>query len=144
MTLVAGRFADQAKQPKLIIGLGYALTAFGFFLLIFVHSIWQLLAVQLLIGLASPLYAPAFNALYTRHLNKDHEGFEWSLWDATDYFTTAVGGITGGAIATYFGFDGLFTVMALIALGAAAFILFLPARFFDLKSNSHRYEKPEK
>ena len=127
VTLAAGHFTDKAKQPKAIISLGYGLTALGFFLLMFVNSIWQLLVVQLVIGIATPLYVPAFNALYTRQLNRDYEGSEWSLWDATDYFTAAVGAIIGGLIATHLGFDALFLIMALVSTTSAIFIFLVPS-----------------
>lgn len=123
-TLIAGRYADSHPSPKHIIIWGYAMMAFGFLLFIFVQTVWQLLLVQILIGIATPFYTPAFNALYTRHINLERAGFEWSLWDATDYFMTAVGALAGGAIVFYFGFNAVFITMSTICLISVFYLWF--------------------
>lgn len=127
-TLLAGRYADKVKYESKIVVWGYLLMGLGFFLYSFVNSLWFLLIIQALIGFAEALYAPAFDSLYSKHLTKKKVGTEWGAWEAMDYFSTTVGAIIGGVIATYFGFTTLFTAMSLLCLISALYIHFLPKR----------------
>lgn len=49
----------------------------GFLFYIFVGFIWSLFGVQILIGFAEAFYAPAFDALFSRHTTKTKVGREW-------------------------------------------------------------------
>lgn len=127
-TLIAGKYADRNEHPKNIIIMGYILMGIGFLLLIAVSTVWQLLFVQLLIGIAAPLYAPAYNAVYARHVNPEKAGFEWGLWDATDYFMAAAGAVIGGLIAHYYGFNAIFVIMGLLCFASALYLYITPSR----------------
>lgn len=124
--LVMGRVTDQIKEPELIIVAGYSITGAGFLLLSFVTNVWELLAVQALMGLGEAIAMPAYDAVFSRHLDNGQEGREWGSWEATAYFSTTFGAIVGGVIATYLGFDILFVIMALLCVSSALYIYFLP------------------
>ena len=72
-TLITGKYADKIKENELILVLGYILMGIGFALYITVSSVIMLLFVQLVIGFAEAIYAPAFDALYTNILLKVRE-----------------------------------------------------------------------
>lgn len=135
-TLIAGHYADKHRQPKNIITLGYALMGVGFLLLTVVQTIWHLLLVQILIGIAYPFYTPAFNALYARHVNEKQAGFEWGLWDATDYFMAAFGALAGGVIAHFFGFGAIFVIMGLLCFGSAIYLNFSADKLLETKNQA--------
>lgn len=123
-TLVSAKYADKTKNTKLIIVLGYLVVGLGYLLYTQVHSIYTLLLVQILIGLATAIYVPAFDRIYTASMSPTKIGREWGAWDAMAYFTTAIGAFLGGAIVTLFGFNVMFIVMAGLCLFAAAYIYF--------------------
>lgn len=85
-------------------------------------SIIALFLVQALIGLGEAIYSPAFDAVYSKHLDKKHSGIQWGAWESTNYFTTAAGAIIGGIIVTSFGFQSLFVVMGILCIGSALYI----------------------
>ena len=127
-TLIAGRFADKNKSGELVVALGYAVMGLGFLLYIFVNSIWFLFGVQILIGFAEAFYAPAFDALYSKHITKKKAGREWGAWEATNYFSIAIGAAAGGFIASNFGFNAIFITMSALCFISSIYIFHLHKR----------------
>jgi len=127
-TLIAGRYVDKNKREELIVAFGYGMIGIGFILFIFVNSIWFLFAVQILMGISEAIYAPAFDALYSKHITKKKAGREWGAWEATNYFSIAIGAVIGGFIASKFGFTPLFIAMAALCFMSALYIVHLKKR----------------
>lgn len=125
-TLVAGRYTDKFRKGREVLILGYTLMGVGFICFVFVHSIVALLAVQVLIGFAEALYAPAFDALYSEHITARKVGREWGAWEAMSYFVHGFGAIAGGAVVVWLGFDWLFLLMSGMCFGVALYLLHLP------------------
>jgi len=125
-TLIAGKYADKIKQNELIIVFGYLVMGLGFLLYTIVNSIWFLFFVQVLIGFAEAIYSPAFDALYSKHLSIRKAGREWGAWEAMSYFTYACGAAIGGLIATRFGFNVIFIIMAILSFSSAIYVYNLP------------------
>jgi MFS family permease len=127
--LIAGRLSDRVRHQGRIVGMGYLLSGVGFLLYAFVSSMWQLLAVQVLIGLAQASATPAFDALYTKHIgSKKRASSRWSLWESGNYFAIAIGSASGAAIVELTSFDTLFVIMAALCFGSAFYILSRPKR----------------
>lgn len=127
-TLIAGRYADKIDHDELIVALGYVFMGFGFILYLFVNSIWFLFGIQLLTGFAEAIYSPAFDALYSRHLNVKKAGRQWGAWESMNYFTFAIGAALGGVVASNFGFNAIFIIMAGLCFASATYIYFLPRK----------------
>lgn len=125
-TLVSGRFADKIRENELIIVLGYSLIAAGYFLYLFVNSISLLFLVQVIIGLGEAVYVPAFDAVYSKHLDSKRFGRQWGAWEAMNYLVYALGAISGGILVEFFGFTVIFLIMMILCLGSAAYLFFLP------------------
>lgn len=127
-TLLAGRYADKIKHDEKIVAFGYVMMGIGFFLYLYVNSIWFLFLVQVVIGFGEAIYAPAFDALYTLHVTEKKAGREWGAWESMNYFTLAVGAVVGGFIVANFGFNVIFVIMGLLCVASAAYIYHLPAK----------------
>ena len=127
-TLISGKYADRLKENEMIVVLGYAIMGLAFFGYTLVNSIWSLLIVQSIIGLGEAIYSPAFDAVYSKHLDGHKSGREWGAWESINYFTTTFGAITGGFLVTFFGFNSMFVVMGLLSFAAAIYISRLPRR----------------
>lgn len=125
--LFAGKLAARFPHPKFLAALGWTVLGIGFLGYLFVKNPAQLFAVQILLGLATAAYFPPVEALYSRYVTRNHAGardvFEWSWWDAVEYWTQAGGALAGGLIATFFGFPTLFIIMAGLAFLSAGIIL---------------------
>lgn len=127
-TLISGRYADKLKENELIVVFGYGIMGLAFLGYTLVNSILSLLLVQIIIGLGEAIYSPAFDAVYSKHLDGHKSGREWGAWEAINYFTTAFGAITGGLLVTFFGFNTMFVVMGLLCFASAIYIFRLPRR----------------
>ncbi|MDD5098953.1 MAG: MFS transporter [Candidatus Colwellbacteria bacterium] len=127
-TLISGKYADKLKENELIVVFGYGIMGVAFLGYTLVNSIWSLLIVQVLIGLGEAIYSPAFDAVYSKHLDGHKSGREWGAWESINYFTTAFGAIVGGFLVISFGFNTMFIVMGLLSFASAIYIFKLPRR----------------
>lgn len=126
--LLSGTYADKIKQDERIVIAGYSIMGLGFLFYLFVNSVWVLFIAQIIIGLGEAIYSPAFDKLYSRHLDDHKEGVEWGGWESMYYFTTAAGAVLGGFIANLFGFKALFVIMSALCFFSAFSILRLPRK----------------
>jgi MFS family permease len=127
-SLLVGHWVDRVKEKELVIVLGYVIIGTGFLMFMGVQSIPALILVQMVIGFGEALYNPAFDAVYSQHLDKKKTGIQWGAWEAMDYFTWAIGALIGGWFVSLFGFKFLFLIMAILAFSAALYIFFTPRK----------------
>lgn len=127
-SLVSGKYADKVRENELIIVAGYVLMSVGFFSYLFVNSVADLFVVQSVIGLGGAVYAPAFDSIYSKHLDGHKSGQQWGAWESMAYFTTAAGSAAGGLVVTWFGFNAMFIAMSALSLTSALYIYLLPRR----------------
>lgn len=127
-TLMSSIYTDKVKNKKLILVTGYIFIGIGFIMYLFVKSIWSLLLVQMWIGFSEAMYYPAFDVIYSHHLDKRKEAREWGAWEAMSYFTAAFGALIGGIIVTYLGFNAIFIMMGTLCILSAIYLLFLPKK----------------
>jgi len=125
-TLIAGKYANKIKENELIIVFGYVVMGIGFLLYTQINSILSLFAIQALIGFAEAIYSPAFDAIYSKHLDGRKAGRQWGAWESMNYFSIAIGAGAGGAVATFLGFNFLFITMASLCFLSAVYIYILP------------------
>ena len=129
-SLLSGKLADLVGRKERIVALSYLVTGLGFLAYVFVGSMLELLVIQVVIGLAQALYAPAYDALYTKHIDsKRRAGSIWGLWESLNYFALAIGAGVGALMIQYLGFRALFVAMAGLCLMSAARLYLLPRRF---------------
>ena len=92
-------------------------------LYIFIKNVPQLFLVQALYGIGNALCYPAWLALFTRHIDKHKEGWEWSLYYTTIDLSGAAAAAIGGYLAKTVGFKYLFiTVSILSFIGCLVFL----------------------
>jgi len=128
-TLVAGRWSDRVPRKERIIASSYVVMALCFVAYIFVNSIWSLLIVQVLIGLAQATYTPAYDALYGAHVGEARiASSRWSFWEASNFFAIAIGALAGATIVHFMGFTGLLVTMAGLCLLSGLYLFTLPRR----------------
>lgn len=119
------RFIDLKKGEwddywTMIIGsLLISLTAFIY---IFVHTAGQVYLAQFIYGLGGALSYPSWLAIFTKHIDKKEEAFEWSVYyTATDIGAALTAGL-GGFIAQDFGYKTLFFVVGVMSLVGTLFL----------------------
>ena len=124
-TFLSGKYSDKIKENELVMVFGYAVMGIGFLLYITIDSILALFLIEALIGFGEAIYAPVFDAVYSKHIDRRESGKQWGAWESTNYFMAAIGAIVGGGIVTLFGFQTLFIIMAMLCFGSAFYIYHL-------------------
>jgi len=125
-TFVSGKYVDKVKENELIVVAGYLIMAAAFFSYLLVGSVIELFLVQIVIGFGEAIYSPAFDAVYSKHLDGRKSGKQWGAWESMNYLTAAIGAAIGGFIVTWFGFEAVFMVMAGLCFTSALYIYKLP------------------
>ncbi|PIQ69342.1 MAG: hypothetical protein COY22_00700 [Candidatus Tagabacteria bacterium CG_4_10_14_0_2_um_filter_40_13] len=126
--LPIARRIDKTKSEKddfYFMIFGSILIAIVPFLWIVSSKIWHIYFIQALYGLGYSLRLPGWYGMFTRHIDKGHEGYEWSF----DSLVSGVGsGITaalGGIMAARMGFNVLFIVIGALSIIGSAVLIFL-------------------
>ncbi len=92
----------------------------------FATEVWHVYTLHFLIAIADSLMAPPFYAIFTRHIDKGQEGFEWSLYSSFSLGAgTALGSAVGGVLASVVGFRAVFLLTGLLTFIFAVILLFL-------------------
>lgn len=95
------------------------------FLYIFMDSVSDLFIVQIVYGIGAALNFPGWVAIFTRHVDKGREGFEWSSYNTAVSVGAGVMGALGGIFAEKFGFTILFAIMVILNLIGTSLLLLI-------------------
>ncbi len=106
-----GRYLDKNhgdKDDLWFIVIGNMISALAVFSYIFAYLPWHTYVLQAVYAFGLGMNMPAFTALFTRHIDKGKEAFDWGVRGALIGLGTGVSGALGGIIADKWGFDTLF------------------------------------
>ncbi len=96
------------------------------FLYYFATKVWHVYALQFLIAIGDAFAVPPFYAIFTRHIDPNSEGFEWSLRSSFSFGAgSAISGALSGVLATAIGIRALFLVNGTMMLMGVIVLLFL-------------------
>ena len=91
-----------------------------------IKSVLHLYILQVLTGIADACIMAAYYAIFSHHIDKDSQGYEWSLFSVGGItVSAALGGVLGGWIAFDYGFPIIFIIAAVFNLFAAIILIFL-------------------
>ena len=83
---------------------------------------WHIYVLQAIYGLGMAMNIAGWPAIFTRHIDKGREAFEWSTRSTLVGVGAGISGALGGIIITEFGFEILFISIGIFGLIGA----FLP------------------
>jgi len=115
-----GKYLDMnhgENDDLLFVIAGNFLAAFAVFGYLFSFLPWHIYLLQAIYAIGMGMNIPGYTAIFTRHIDKGKEAFEWSVRSAFVGVGTGIAGALGGIIAGYFGFTALF-------VGVGIFIIF--------------------
>ncbi|MDO8530020.1 MAG: MFS transporter [bacterium] len=90
-----------------------ALVPIGF---LFSNQAWHIYALQMLHALAASLNFPSWSAIFTRHIDKGKEAFEWGTHSTVSGMGMGLAGGIGGIAVAYFGFSIVFIFVSALSL----------------------------
>lgn len=96
------------------------------FLFYFSRQVWHIYALQVLMAVGDALFVPPFFAIFSRHLDREHIGFEWSLFSSFSVGAgSALGGIFSGVLASIAGIRVMFLINGTLMLIGFIILWFL-------------------
>lgn len=105
-----------------------------FYLLI--NSAWQLYLIQLIYGLATAMSLPGWLAIFTRHIDHEHEALEWGVYRTFTDLGGGVAALAGGFFAYLFGFQYLIIIVSATSFIGALFLLGAKKSILGYKKNT--------
>jgi MFS family permease len=102
---------------------------------LFAKNIYSIYIAQVVYGIGAGIAASAWLSLWSTHLDKHHEGFEWSLYSATVGLGTGLSAFLGGTLATFFGFQFTMFIMGTLSFVGLLILLYLENKNYDKNLN---------
>lgn len=122
-----GKYLDKnhgEKDDLYFVIIGNLLAAVAVFGYIFSFLPWHIYALKALYSLGMAMNIPGWTAIFSRHLGKGQEAFEWATRSTAIGIGAGASGALGGIIASQFGFNALFVGVGIFVL-ISAFLPFL-------------------
>lgn len=114
------------KDDFYVVILSLMLAGFAAMAFLLVDTIATLFLVQAIHALAFGLYTPSWSAIFSRHLDKKHYAFDWSLDHTAISVAYCVTSFFGGAVAQFFGYAPLFIAASILSFTAALLLFAVP------------------
>lgn len=126
--LPLARYIDKTKSEKddfYFMIFGSVLISATPFLYIVSSQIWHIYLIQALYGLGYSLRLPGWYGMFTRHIDKNQEGYEWSFDSLISGVGSGITAAVGGIMAAKLGFNFLFVLIGVISVIGTAVLIFL-------------------
>lgn len=120
MSKVIDKFPHKARYVLIA---GALLTTVAPIIYIFAKEIWWIYLAQFIYGLGSGLNYPAWLGIWSRHLDKGQESFEWSLYATSVEIGIAAAAAIGATVAQLFGFEATFALVSVFSLSGCLLLL---------------------
>jgi len=122
--------------------IGSMIIAGSVFSFMLATEVWHVYLIQFFKAVGFAFYVPPWNAIFSRHLDKNHTAFDWALHSSVAGFSMGVGGFLGGLVANAAGFDVVFLIVGFMALSTAGVILFAPNIILPRKTTAEGRHVP--
>lgn len=123
-----GRFLDKKHGEKddfwfMVIGTFItSLVPIGY---LFSSMPWHIYFFQVIHAIGMAMALPSWLAIFTRHIDKGKEAFEWSMETTSIGAGAGIAGGVGGIMAGVFGFNVLFIFVSVFTVLSAILLLFV-------------------
>ena len=113
-----GKFLDKRKGERddlVFLIIGYLVVAGVHFGYTLATLSWHMYILEGIYALGMAMAMPGWSAIFTRHIDKGKEGFEWSMEHVGYSIGMGITGAIGGVFVTRFGFNAIFVLAGIIA-----------------------------
>ena len=117
---------------------GTVITTIYLFGFTIVHSVGWIAFLQIFLGIGEAMIFAAYYAVFAHHIDKESEGFEWSMLSVGGLtMSVAIGSLAGGLIVEKFGFMMLFTTAGLLSILGLILLLLLYPQMNVMRKHAH-------
>lgn len=123
-----GRYLDEdhgEKDDLWFMVLGTFLAGFVPFGYLIASQPWHIYIFQVLYAIGMAMVIPSWSAIFTRHIDKGKEAFEWSMRSTSLGFGVGITGAIGGIIVAIFGFKIIFILVGTFTIISACLLLLI-------------------
>ncbi|TSC95122.1 MAG: hypothetical protein CEN87_134 [Parcubacteria group bacterium Licking1014_1] len=123
-----GRYLDKnhgEKDDFWFMVIGTFLAAFVPIGYLFSSLPWHIYLLQILHAVGMSMAFPSWLAIFTRHIDKGKEAFEWSMESTFLSAGAGIAGGLGGILAAVFGFKTIFVIVSTLNVISAIFLIFV-------------------
>lgn len=105
---------------------------------------WHIYFFQIIHAVGMAMALPSWLAIFTRHIDKGKEAFEWSMETTSISMGAGIAGGLGGIVASIFGFKILFVFVAGLTFFAGFLLLLVRNNLYPRSKDGTRFstEKP--
>jgi DHA1 family quinolone resistance protein-like MFS transporter len=122
------KFVDKHDHNIRWLILGTVCTAMVPFFYIFATRVEHIYVAQVLYGIGAGLAYPTWLGLWSTHLDRHHESYEWSLYSTLTGLGTAGAAAIGAVLVQWIGFRPTFSIVGLFALSGCFVLFFLQSQ----------------
>ena len=97
---------------------------------------WHIYLLQAIHAIGMAMALPSWLAIFTRHIDKGKEAFEWGMETTSISAGAGIAGGLGGIMAGMFGFDMLFIFVSLFTIVSAILLLVIRKDIFTRDKNN--------
>lgn len=102
--------------------IGSLLITISAFLYIVIQYPWQVFLVQVIYGIGGGFSYPSWLAIFTRHIDRKEEGFEWSIYYTTIDLGAALTSGLGALLVAQLGYKPVFAIVGVLSLLGTFFL----------------------
>lgn len=95
------------------------------FFYLFANDIVHVFLIQFVYGVGAGIAYATWLGMWSLHLDKAQESFEWSLYSTISNIGTALAAVAGAAVAALFGFDAVFIFVGVLSIIGALLLVHL-------------------
>jgi MFS family permease len=124
--IIFGKVLDKTKGEKddfYFLFFGYVVVGICCFAYIFATLPWHIYVLQAVFGIGMAMTLPSWCAIFTRHIDKGREAFEWSLQSSSVGLGTGITGAVGGILVSSLGFYALFVIVGILVIAGDLLLL---------------------
>ena len=134
LVLLFGLLEDNKLNKKAMLIIGYLIIAFGNIGYLFVSNTAHLFIIQIVNGVGLAVIIPSLDGIYSKNIDRGKESSEWAYWEGGTRIIYAAAALAGGFIASAYGFNALFIIMAGCAFASSfACAAFINKKHFKTK-----------
>ena len=138
-----GSYLDKEQGEKddlYFVVIGNILATISVFGYIFSSAAWHIYLLSALYSLGMAMNIPGWTAMFTRHIDKGKEAFEWATRSTAIGIGAGIAGALGGIITEQFGFNVLFVLSGVFVLLSSLVLFFI---YDDLVPRKKKTKIPE-
>jgi len=92
---------------------------------LFAFHPWHIYALQAIYAIGMSMVFPSWLAIFTRHIDKGREAFEWGMESTFLGAGAGIAGGLGGVIVSIFGFNIVFIIVSFLTFFSTFLLLFI-------------------